>query len=56
MQELEKSVAFAQQELAKMEEELASVEARAVAGLIARDRPVEQVTRTVLLGDWRAKT
>lgn len=27
-----------------------------VAGLIARDRPVEQVTRTVLLGDWRAKT
>jgi hypothetical protein len=37
MQELEKSVAFAQQELAKMEEELASVEARAVAGLIARE-------------------
>ena len=24
-----------------------------VAGLIARERPVEQVTRTVLLGDWR---
>jgi hypothetical protein len=37
MQELQKSVAFAQQELAKMEEELASVEARAVAGLIARE-------------------
>jgi hypothetical protein len=25
-----------------------------VAGLIARDRPVEQVTRNVLLGDWYA--
>ena len=24
-----------------------------VAGLIARERPVEQVTRTVLLGDWQ---
>ncbi len=25
-----------------------------VAGLIARERPVEQVTRTILLGDWQA--
>jgi len=23
-----------------------------VAGLIARERPVEQVTRNILLGDW----